>query len=292
MYPATYFGLFPAFPRNEKVFVAMSFDHRFDSRWTDVIQKAIRSVKRNGTALEPYRVDSGIVSDSLLTEILDGISNARLFLADVTSLNELDGRPIRNENVLYEVGIAHAVRQPQEVLLFRSDNAPLLFDLANVRVNSYDPDGNPEEAIRKVGTALVQALTETDQKRNLAVKAAAEALDFDAWECLQEALGQGGITTPVITTLGRSVGDSRRLAAISRLLQMGALTTGYVSVTPEFIVQTAASTPMQDLMKYYATAFGEAVLMRVAENMGMLSPEVQELQKNLPEDESSAKAGT
>jgi hypothetical protein len=37
MYPANYFGLFPPFPRENTVFVAMSFDPRFQTRWSNVI---------------------------------------------------------------------------------------------------------------------------------------------------------------------------------------------------------------------------------------------------------------
>ena len=63
---------------------------------------------------------------------MDGITSSRLFLADVTSIGKRDDVPIRNGNVMYEIGLAHAVRLPEEVLLFRSDSDRLLFDLANV----------------------------------------------------------------------------------------------------------------------------------------------------------------
>jgi len=69
---------------------------------------------------------------------------------------------------MYEVGLAHALRLPEEVILFRSDSDPLLFDVANVRVNWYDPDGNPEEARRKVADIIIEALKEVDLKKNLA----------------------------------------------------------------------------------------------------------------------------
>ena len=42
MYPATFFGLFPPFPRDLRAFVAMSFEKRFDPRWEQVLQPAIR----------------------------------------------------------------------------------------------------------------------------------------------------------------------------------------------------------------------------------------------------------
>jgi hypothetical protein len=63
MYPATFFHLFPPFPRDDKIFVAMSFDRDFDGRWNDVIIPAIRSVEVGGKNLEPHRVDARKVSD-------------------------------------------------------------------------------------------------------------------------------------------------------------------------------------------------------------------------------------
>src|ERR1700722_12309898 len=103
MYPNTFFSMFPPFPRNNKIFVAMSFDPQFDARWRGVIEPAVVNA-----GFDPHRVDNRTVSDSILTEILDGISNASLILADISTIGELNGKPIRNANVLYEVGLAHA----------------------------------------------------------------------------------------------------------------------------------------------------------------------------------------
>ena len=86
MFPSNYFNLFPPFPRENKVFVAMSFYPIFDERWKNVIDPAIRRVERNNVPLEPHRVDVRRVSDSILTEILTGISRSLVIFADVTSL--------------------------------------------------------------------------------------------------------------------------------------------------------------------------------------------------------------
>jgi len=119
MYPAHFYGLFPAFPRNKTVFVAMSFDQQFDRRWTEVIEPAIQDIVIDGTPLKAIRVNSRIVGDSILTEILSGIGTAQVILADISSIGTLDDRPVRNGNVMYEIGLAHATRLPEEVLLFR-----------------------------------------------------------------------------------------------------------------------------------------------------------------------------
>src|ERR1700723_4143320 len=100
MYPGRYFNLFPAFPREPKVFVAMSFSPKFTQRWADVIQPAIGRVAIDSVPLQALRVDQRSISDSILTEILSGIGRCQLVFADITSMGELDGRRIRNEKVL------------------------------------------------------------------------------------------------------------------------------------------------------------------------------------------------
>jgi hypothetical protein len=78
MYPANYFSLFPAFPQTTKIFVAMSFAERFKPRFENVISKAIGHIERNGVRCEPLIVNARTVSDSILTEILDGIRSSFL----------------------------------------------------------------------------------------------------------------------------------------------------------------------------------------------------------------------
>ncbi len=65
MYPKTFLDLFPAFPRNNRVFVAMPFVSAFDARWEGVLEPGIRSVSHENTGLEPFRVDMRKISDSV-----------------------------------------------------------------------------------------------------------------------------------------------------------------------------------------------------------------------------------
>ena len=85
MYPASFFTIFPPFPQENKVFVAMSFDERFQKRWEDVIEPAVSSIKRDGVALEAVRVDVRRISDSIITEILQGISQDLAVFADLSA---------------------------------------------------------------------------------------------------------------------------------------------------------------------------------------------------------------
>jgi hypothetical protein len=273
MYPANYFGLFPPFPRGEAVFVAMSFDPRFEKRWSEVIAPGIGRVQANGKKLEPVRVDTRRISDSILTEILSGISTSRLFLADVTTIGYVDERPIRNANVMYEVGVAHSVRLPEEVLLFRSDNDSLLFDVANVRVNAYSPDDSPDKARELVSDSIIAALRELDLRRHLAVGKAAESLDFPSWWLLAEAQSDTGIAHPEMKTMGQALGNASRTTAIQRLLELGALRASYLKLTPEKFEAIKHSTDAE-ILRYECTEFGQAVFQEGIRRMGMDSPDM------------------
>ena len=270
MYPAQLFSLFPPFPREDKVFVAMSFDPRFEARWEKVILPSIRRVKVNGVSLQAHRVDVRKVSDSILTEILTAISNYRLTLADITTVAHVDGRPIRNGNVMYEMGLAHAVRLPEEVILFRSDTDLLLFDIANVRVNHYEPDSKPEESQDKVISVVIDALNELDLRKSLTVQRAVEALDFAGWNIL---LGtQDVVNHPVVRNMGEALSYASAIAAISRLLEMGILQTEYASVSPEQLSHIS-NNPIEKLVRYPITAFGRTVAA-VCRDRLRLTPEL------------------
>jgi len=276
MYPSQLFSLFPPFPRENKVFVAMSFDPRFDERWEKVIRLGIRRVTVKGTNLEARRVDTRKVSDSILTEILTGISNYLLVFADITSLGLADGKPIRNGNIMYEVGLAHAVRLPEEVILFRSDEDPLLFDVAHVRVNYYDPDNKHEESQERVANAVLDAIKELDLRRNLAVQRAVDSLDFAGWNILLSA--QDEVRHPVVRNMGDALGHASAIAAISRLLDMGILQTQYTKVTPEQLTQNY-DMPVEELVRYRITSFGKVVDAVCRERLRLTPDLVKEVKK-------------
>jgi hypothetical protein len=277
MYPSTYFGIFPPFPRDDRGFVAMSFDRQFDARWTNVIDPAIRAVSigMDGPPLQPHRVDLRVVSDSILTEILDGIGRCRVFVADITSIGSIDGRAVRNANVLYEVGLAHAVRLPEEVILFRSDEQPLDFDITNVRVHRYDPDGSPEFARQLVTTTIFQSLREVDQKKSLMVRLAAETLDFDSWRLLLETYDTRIIRPPRHNSTGEVLDGIPVTRAIERLLEVGALRT----VMGKEMRREVLGKPLEELVVYRITEMGDALAKYGRQQMGLSVPAPGDLAK-------------
>ncbi len=254
MYPLNTFTLFPPFPRENKVFIAMDFDEKFNSRWENVIKKAVEDFKHNGKSLEPYRVDIGIVSDSILADIVYSISSCQLFLADITTIDKSrigqhKEKAIRNWNVMYEVGMAHSTRLPEEVILFRSDEDELPFNIANIRVNDYDPDNNSEDAKKKVKNAIEEAFKEINLQKQFAVSRAAESLDFHSYLVLSAAASKEAngilkleppsngtwnkIWKSILNPGNRLLSDPLIVNSISRLLELEILRTRYENILGE-----------------------------------------------------------
>ena len=269
MYPLNFFTLFPPFPRENKVFVAMSFDDKFERRWKEVIIPAVQEISDNGTQLEPYRVDMGKGSDSIPTDIISGIGNCFLFFADLTTIGQINQNAIRNGNVMYEIGIAQAVRLPEEVILFRSDNDPLLFDLANTRVNYYDPDNEPEEAKNKVNEALKSTIKEIDLQKHLSVHRAVDSLTHDSCLCLiNSVLNHGIVKHPIMHNMGDALSKSERINSIHQLLELGILSTQYPKITSGMLTGAEKLPPEGDIIAYQITSFGKAVIKEVTNRVG------------------------
>lgn len=286
MYPNTFFSLFPPFPRDFRAFVAMSFDKRFDSRWENVLSPALSRIQVNETSLEPHRVDLTRASDSILTEILDQIAHCRVFIADISAIDQLNQRAIRNANVFYEVGLAHATRLPEEVILFRSDNFELAFDISNVRVHSYDPDGHPEEAQKFVVETVISSLRQLDLKRSLAIRKAAESLDYESYNVLADAQHQSGVTPPPRRNMGEALAAVARLDAITRLLELGAIRTDFFRITDEFFTTDMRNLSEENLVRYIATPFGAVLFKYIVEQMGLSDPKLKDKLEHLAQEDN------
>jgi len=262
MYPGELLSLFPPFPRTNMVFVAMSFDDVFFPRWKEVIEPAALKIKVNNEQLRAHRVDLANKNDSLITEIVKNISECRLFLADISTIGYLpigagQNKPIRNANVLYEVGIAHAYRLPEEVILLRSDKDPLDFDIAGVRVHSYDPS-NKEQSMEIVTNLIMSSLTSIDDRKHIAVEKAVQTLDVTMYFLLQESLVD--IQHPRMQTMKDVISNTERLAAINRMLSSGLFEAKFKELTPDTF-----DMPFNEVISYVSTPFGRNVLARARE---------------------------
>lgn len=144
------------------VFVAMSFRDRYTSRYEKVYKPAIESIKVNSISLKPIRVDERRSGDSIITEIVKGIAQARIVIADVSSMGlSADGyNAQRNGNVLYELGIAHSIKTPDRVIITKDDDEKMLFDLSSIPYVKVD-FSNEDQARDKIREILVDRINES-----------------------------------------------------------------------------------------------------------------------------------
>ena len=137
MHPNTFKSNLVSAELRDEVFVVMSFAAEFNERWEKVIQPAIAEI-----GFTANRVDYNQSGESIVHDILDGIAHARLVVGDITSVQMSDAAgavwPQRNGNVMWEIGIAHSMRLPDEVLLIRTDSERSIFDLTQFRAFTYD----------------------------------------------------------------------------------------------------------------------------------------------------------
>lgn len=103
-------------------FVMMPFGGWFDRYYQEVYVPAIKEA-----GLEPIRADELFSTGSVVEQIWDQISKAKVLLADLTD---------KNANVFYELGLAHAAMKPVVFTAARIDDVP--FDLRHLRVIVYE----------------------------------------------------------------------------------------------------------------------------------------------------------
>ena len=146
MYPRTYFETFMRYEASNEIFVAIPFSNEFTQALDQIIVPAIRRILIRGVALKERVVNRGTAGAvDIHEQIYEGVIHSRLVIADMTvqSSYRTDDGSIRwqaNANVAYEVGLAAAWRNPEDILLIyqsRSGHA-YSFDVQNLRHVAYD----------------------------------------------------------------------------------------------------------------------------------------------------------
>lgn len=103
-------------------FVMMPFGAWMDRYYREIYVPAIREA-----GLEPVRADELFSTGSVIEQIWEQISRAKVLLADLTD---------KNANVFYELGLSHAANKPVVFTTGKLDDVP--FDLRHLRVAVYD----------------------------------------------------------------------------------------------------------------------------------------------------------
>lgn len=216
----------------DQVFVAMPFSPAFQNAFECIIEPAIRRVRVRGRLLVPRiinRATSG--SPDIHEQIFDAILHSRLVVADMTvQSNYADaGGKIRwqaNANVAYEVGLAAAWRNPEDILLIHQGHPDhsYSFDVQNLRHVQYDPGDTASVAV--LSDEIIRAL---NQSSFLAKRAYQRILESVSPSTIQFMHQEVSRAFPVISfqDTGMPIMDAR-IHAASELLSYGALKNRHV----------------------------------------------------------------
>lgn len=107
-----------------KAFVLAPFDDASNRRWSSLLQPAIKEA-----GYEAKRADSVQTSRNILQDVVTGIYEADIIIADLTGMNP---------NVMYELGIAHALHKPTLMISDSLESVP--FDLRAYRIIEFSWD--------------------------------------------------------------------------------------------------------------------------------------------------------
>lgn len=293
MHPNTFFAKHFNHTKRDEAFVVMSFAAEFQARWEQVIEPCLR----DDVGLTPNRVDYNQSGESIIHDILDGIAHARVVVADITCSPMKDMRgtmwPQRNGNVMWEVGIAHTMRLPDEVILIQSDNEPSIFDLTQFRAFPYHP-AEVAESRKWLATLVNDRLRSVDQSASVYVSQCAQSISFTEWHLLTVAMQQGHIAHPVLKNMRDVMSNMSILPALSRLLEMGALTTEYLQVTPQLLADKQAlnTMPLESLVRYHATPLAHAIMAQAAVRMGFNASNIQQAMEQLADTDSQSQVAS
>ena len=138
-------------------FVVMPFAPPLGDYYSKIYEPAIEKA-----GLTSIRADNDIFgTGKIMDQIWSGIKSAKVLIAELTK---------RNPNVLYELGLAHALEKP--VVLVSSNEEDVPFDLQHIRVIYYDVT-DPfwgQKLIDKVAENILSAIKNPEEaifKRSL-----------------------------------------------------------------------------------------------------------------------------
>lgn len=218
MHPNTFLDQLWNGQETDTVFVAMSFADRYSHRFQNVFRPAIEGVRHLGSSMRVTRVDESQSGDSIITEIVRGIAESRLVLVDISDISDgsIGAEPVRNGNVMYELGLAHAVKSPAKVAIVRDDSKKLLFDVSSIphAVVDFSSDETARATITRL---LSDRLRECEAVEDIKLRRFVEsvsvpeiALLVTLFNATPEAPLDVGVETSTGRVIPLAVGDAIR----------------------------------------------------------------------------------
>jgi hypothetical protein len=143
MYPKKFFQSAHLKPQKGMCFVIMPFEQRFD-RVYEIIRDVVHGPELN---FRCERADDLVQGGHILEDVLRGIAQAEIVIADLTR---------RNPNVFYELGIAHMVKDVEKIIMLSQAVEDIPFDLRPYRCIIYS---QTVRGVKEFRTKLLEAIT-------------------------------------------------------------------------------------------------------------------------------------
>jgi hypothetical protein len=112
---------------DKSCFVIMPFRDKFDEIYRRIIKPAAEA-----SGFRPVRADEVYSTRPVISDIVEGITNASAIIADASE---------RNPNVNYELGIAHTLRKPTIIIAHEREDIPFDYRHHRSHVYTLSPSG-------------------------------------------------------------------------------------------------------------------------------------------------------
>jgi len=179
MYAKIFFERFWEGDQRNELFVCMPFHDSFDNKFMNIIVPSSNAAGFQTAERVKENWEANVITD----RIFDGISNSKMILFDLTDDPKSPCQFSKqiNVNVLYELGIANAIREPEDIIMIReSSSAELPFDISGMKINFY----KNELEITWLADKLKNALKGQEWFRSKRVGAAATSIDPIGFELM------------------------------------------------------------------------------------------------------------
>src|SRR5206468_11165811 len=110
MWTKFYFERFWESEQRNELFVCMPFHNEFDERFKNIINPSARFAKFERAIRVSQSTEGNVITD----KIWNGIANSKMILVDLSDDPKSKGHV--NGNVLLELGVAQAMREPSAVV--------------------------------------------------------------------------------------------------------------------------------------------------------------------------------
>src|SRR5262249_37457816 len=144
-------------------------------RRSDILLRYVIAPASAETGYIVVRADDIAVLGSITTQIIQLTIESPLVIADLSG---------RNPNVLYELGIRHAVQRP--VIQIASDTADIPFDTASFR--AIIVDARDLDSVARAKDQLVDAIRYAEQEPTAGQSPVTSALDLKSLQSLRQTM--------------------------------------------------------------------------------------------------------